>query len=130
MQFASMSLGIFDFLIDWLTKFMIWLIGWVFDLINKLLATVFYQIGTMILTIADNIQVVFKRLCGMDVYWVVEDGVTSKVEGVDPLAQLFTNSQVMQALIALTLVAVAMVIIATIVQIIRTEFSTEGSKSE
>lgn len=129
MQFASMSLGIFDFLIDWLTKFMIWLIGWVFDLINKLLATVFYQIGTMILTIADNIQVVFKRLCGMDVYWVVEDGVTTKVEGVDPLAQLFTNSQVMQALIALTLVAVAMVIIATIVQIIRTEFSTEGSKN-
>lgn len=129
MQFASMSLGIFDFLIDWLTKFMIWLIGWVFDLINKLFATLFYKIGTMILTIADNIQVVFKRLCGMDVYWVVEDGVTTKVEGVDPLAQLFTNSQVMQALIALTLVAVAMVIIATIVQIIRTEFTTEGSKN-
>ncbi|HBP43305.1 MAG TPA: hypothetical protein DD621_01265 [Clostridiales bacterium] len=129
MQFASMSLGIFDFLIDWLTKFLIWLIGWVFDLINKLLATTFYKIGTMILTIADNIQVVFKKLCGMDVYWVVEDGVTTKVEGVDPLAQLFTNSQVMQALIALTLVAIAMVIIATIVQIIRTEFTTEGSKN-
>lgn len=129
MQFASMSLGIFDFLIDWLTKFMIWLIGWVFDLINALFARLFFNIGTSILTIADNIQVVFKRLCGMDVYWVIKDDTTTKVEGVDPLAQLFTDSQVMQALIALTLVAVAMVIIATIVQIIRTEFSTEGSKN-
>lgn len=129
MQFASMSLGIFDFLIDWLTKFMIWLIGWVFELINKLFATLFFKIGTSILTIADNIQVVFKRLCGMDVYWITEDGVTKEVVGMDPVMSMFTDSQVMQALIALTLVAVAMVIIATIVQIIRTEFSTEGSKN-
>lgn len=129
MQFASMSLGIFDFLIDWLTKFMIWLIGWVFELINKLFAALFFKIGTSILTIADNIQVVFKRLCGMDVYWITEKGVTKEVVGMDPVMSMFTNSQVTQALIALTLVAVAMVIIATIVQIIRTEFSTEGSKN-
>ena len=129
MQFASMSLGIFDFLIDWLTKFMIWLIGWVFELINKLFATLFFKIGTSILTIADNIQVVFKRLCGMDVYWITEDGVTKEMVGMDPVMSMLADSQVAQALIALTLVAVSMVIIATIVQIIRTEFSTEGSKN-
>lgn len=125
MHFASMSLGIFDFLIEWLTQFLIWIIGWVFDLINALLADLFYSIGTSFLTIVDMLQNVFKKLCGMDVYWVGN----KRVEGLDPLLQLFTNGTVMQVLIALTLVAVVMVIVAAVVQIIRVEFTTEGSKN-
>ena len=125
MHFASMSLGIFDFLIEWLTQFLIWIIGWVFDLINTLLADLFYNIGTSFLTIVDMLQNVFKKLCGMDVYWVGNE----RVEGLDPLLQLFTNGTVMQVLIALTLVAVVMVIVAAVIQIIRVEFTTEGSKN-
>lgn len=125
MHFASMSLGIFDFLIEWLTQFLIWIIGWVFDLINTLLADLFYSIGTSFLTIVDMLQNVFKKLCGMDVYWVGNE----RVEGLDPLLQLFTNGTVMQVLIALTLVAVVMVIVAAVIQIIRVEFTTEGSKN-
>ena len=125
MHFASMSLGIFDFLIEWLTQFLIWIIGWVFDLINALLADLFYSIGTSFLTIVDMLQNVFKKLCGMDVYWVGN----KRVEGLDPLLQLFTNGTVMQVLIALTLVAVVMVIVAAVIQIIRVEFTTEGSKN-
>lgn len=125
MHFASMSLGIFDFLIEWLTQFLIWIIGWVFDLINALLADLFYSIGTSFLTIVDMLQNVFKKLCGMDVYWVGNE----RVEGLDPLLQLFTNGTVMQVLIALTLVAVVMVIVAAVIQIIRVEFTTEGSKN-
>ena len=40
-----------------------------------------------------------------------------------------SSEVVLQVLLALSIVAVAMVIIATIIQIIRTEFSTEGSKN-
>lgn len=125
MHFASMSLGIFDFLINWLTEFIIWIVGWVFELINTLLAQLWFKIGTSFANIADMLQGTFRKLCGMDVYWVG----TEKVEGIDPLLQMFTNSNVVQVLIALSLVAVVMVIVAAIIQVIRIEFTTEGSKN-
>lgn len=125
MHFASMSLGIFDFLIEWLTQFLMWIVGWVFDLINKLLAHLLYSVACSFLEIADVIQKVFKKLCGMDTYWVGN----TQVEGIDPLLQMFTSTNVVQVLIALTLVAVVMVIVASIIQVIRTEFTTEGSKN-
>ena len=125
MHFASMSLGIFDFLIEWLTQFIMWVVGWVFDLIGMLFATIFYGIATNFLQVVDFIQKIFRKLCGMDVYWVGNE----KVEGVDPLLEMFTNKSVIQVLIALSLVAVVMVVVAAIIQIIRTEFSTEGSKN-
>ena len=121
MHFASMSLGIFDFLINWLTQFIIWVVGWIFELINTLLAQTWFQIGTSFANILDMLQGTFKKLCGMDVYWVG----TERVEGVDPLLQMFTSSNVVQILIALTLVAVVMVIIAAIIQVIRIEFTTD-----
>ena len=125
MHFASISLGIFDFLINWLTEFIIWVVGWIFELINTLLARTWFSIGTSFANILDMLQGTFKKLCGMDVYWVG----TERVEGVDPLLQMFTNSNVIQILIALSLVAVVMVIIAAIIQVIRIEFTTEGSKN-
>ena len=125
MHFASMSLGIFDFLIEWLTQFIMWVVGWVFDLIGMLFATIFYGIATNFLQVVDFIQKIFRKLCGMDVYWVGNE----KVEGIDPLLEMFTNKSVIQVLIALSLVAVVMVVVASIIQIIRTEFSTEGSKN-
>lgn len=125
MHFASMSLGIFDFLIDWLTEFLLWLVGLVFDLIGILIANLFYGIAISFLNLIDTIQQIFRKLCGMDVYWVGNVAT----EGTDPLLSLITDQTVVQILIALTLVAVVMVVVAAIVQIIRSEFNTEGSKN-
>lgn len=125
MHFASMSLGIFDFLIDWLTEFLLWLVGLVFDLIGILIANIFYGVAISFLNLIDTIQQIFRKLCGMDVYWVGNVAT----EGTDPLLSLITDQTVVQILIALTLVAVVMVVVAAIIQIIRTEFSTEGSKN-
>lgn len=125
MHFASMSLGIFDFLIDWLTEFLLWLVGLVFDLIGILIANIFYGVAISFLNLIDTIQQIFRKLCGMDVYWVGNVAT----EGTDPLLSLITDQTVVQILIALSLVAVVMVVVAAIIQIIRTEFSTEGSKN-
>ena len=51
------------------------------------------------------------------------------MKGADPLLSIITDKSMLQVLLALTLVAVAMVIVATIIQVLRTEFSTEGSKN-
>lgn len=125
MQFASMSLGIFDFLIEWLTNFLIWIIGFFIDLLMALFAELFYSIGAMLLNIVDFIQLMFRKLCGLDTFYV--NGVP--YEGMDPLLSMMTDRDVTQVLIALTMVAVVMVIIASIIKIIQSEFSTEGSKN-
>ncbi|MBQ2863916.1 MAG: hypothetical protein IJE91_00440 [Clostridia bacterium] len=129
MHFASMSLGILDFLIEWLTTFLIWLIGWVFDLIFLLFADLLFSVGTALLEIVDMIQLIFRKLSGLDTYWVVQGSNSTKYEGVDPLLALMTNDDVIQILVTLTLVSVVMVIVAAIIKIIQSEFSSEGAKN-
>ena len=129
MHFASMSLGILDFLIEWLTTFLIWLIGWVFDLIFLLFADLLFSVGTCLLEIVDMIQLIFKKLSGLDTYWIVQGSKSTKYTGVDPLMSLMTNDDVVQVLITLTLVSVVMVIVAAIIKIIQSEFSSEGAKN-
>ena len=65
MHFASMSLGILDFLIEWLSMFLIWLIGWVMDLIMVLFSHLFYLVASHLLEICDISQMIFKKLCGI-----------------------------------------------------------------
>ena len=125
MQFASMSLGIFDFLIEWLTKFLIWIVQFALELVGQLISLILYGICVDFLKIVDFIQKMFYKLCGLGSYWV--NGVEMKE--TDPLLSIITDKSVLQVLLALTLVAVAMVIVATIIQVLRTEFSTEGSKN-
>lgn len=125
MQFASMSLGIFDFLIEWLTKFLIWVVQFALELVGQLISLILYGVCVDFLKIVDFIQKMFYKLCGLGSYWV--NGVEMKE--TDPLISIITDKSVLQVLLALTLVAVAMVIVATIIQVLRTEFSTEGSKN-
>lgn len=125
MQFASMSLGIFDFLIEWLTQFLIWIVQFALELVGQLISLILYGVCVDFLKIVDFIQKMFYKLCGLGSYWV--NGVEMKE--TDPLLSIITDKSVLQILLALTLVAVAMVIVATIIQVLRTEFSTEGSKN-
>jgi hypothetical protein len=90
-----------------------------------LFAELFYSIGAMLLNIVDFIQLMFRKLCGLDTFYV--NGVP--YSGMDPLLSMMTDRDVTQVLIALTMVAVVMVIIASIIKIIQSEFSTEGSKN-
>ncbi len=125
MHFASMSLGIFDFLIDWLTSFLMWIVEWTLGLVMDIIGVLLYDLASSILYLVDIIQQMFRKLCGMDTIWI--NGKPANY--VDPVITVLTDKSVLEILLALTIVAVAMVIIASIIQIIRTEFSTEGSKN-
>lgn len=126
-------------------------------MMGQLLGHVLYNIGKLILDLADFMQMIFRRLAGLDVYWfkdgksyyhnlsdslvggydttgsdfsVIEHDVinNSQQEG-DILLKLFSSNAVVEALIAMTLFAVALLLIVTIIQIIRVEYTTEGSKN-
>ncbi len=128
MHIASMSLGIFDFLIEWIANLVGTVIGWFFDIVMQIVNRLVFSIAKQILFIVDAIQALFRRLAGLDRYWMVEKGQTVEKEG-DILISLMRNETVLEVFITLTLVAVAMVIIATIIKVVQSEFTTEGSKN-
>ncbi len=128
MHIASMSLGIFDFLIEWIANLVGTVIGWFFDIVMQIVNRLVFSIAKQILFIVDAIQALFRRLAGLDRYWMVEGGQTVEKEG-DILISLMRNETVLEVFITLTLVAVAMVIIATIIKVVQSEFTTEGSKN-
>lgn len=129
MHIASMSLGIFDFLIDWIAQLVGNIIGWVFDIIMGIVNRMIFTIAKQILVIVDIIQMLFRRLAGLDKYYVnTGSGMNEAHEG-DILISLMSNETVLEVLLTLTLVAVAMVIIATIIKVVQSEFTTEGSKN-
>lgn len=93
-----------------------------------------YLMVLLLFQLCDLLQIVFRRLAGLDTYWIQGNAaasVSSASEGKtgDILISLFTSDVVVEALISMTLFAVALLLIVTIVQIIRVEYTTEGSKN-
>ena len=90
----------------------------------QLFKTMFYTIGTMLFWVIDILQEIFRKLAGLEDVWV--DGVATQG---DILTSIFRSSIVVDTLIAVSVFAVALVIIGSIVQMVRTEYTTEGSKN-
>ena len=102
-----------------------WLVEWTMDLLMIVFSGILYDLAGSVLMIVDFVQEMFRKLAGMGELWIGNKVTTN----VDPAIAIMSSEVVLQVLLALSIVAVAMVIIATIIQIIRTEFSTEGSKN-
>lgn len=90
----------------------------------QLFKAAFYCIGIMLFWIIDLLQSIFRKLAGLEDMWL--DG---QATSGDILTSILKSQVVVDTLISVTIFAVALVIIATIVQMIRTEYTTEGSKN-
>lgn len=94
------------------------------------LGLLLYNIAKGLFYICDFLQLCYRRLAGLETYWIKDSASGSYDEASgDILLSLFTNDSVIEAIIAMTIFAVALLIIVTIVQIIRVEYTTEGSKN-
>lgn len=94
------------------------------------LGLLLYNIAKGLFYICDFLQLCYRRLAGLETYWIKDSASGSYNEASgDILLSLFTNNSVIEAIIAMTIFAVALLIIVTIVQIIRVEYTTEGSKN-
>lgn len=91
---------------------------------SQLFKTAFYTVGTMLFWVIDLLQSIFRKLAGLEDTWI--DGQEGSG---DVLINVLKSQVVVDTLISVTVFAVALVIIATIVQMVRTEYTTEGSKN-
>lgn len=126
----SLNLGLIDSALNWLigalTTLLQLIINWTIDLFILIFADFLYSIGLTLLSFVDFFQAFFNALCGMGTYW---DSNGVKYVDQDPILSLITNQTVLQVFLALTIVAIIMLILTTIIAMVRTEFTTEGAKN-
>lgn len=124
----SLNLGIIDSALNWLigalTTLFQWIINFAIDLIVLIFAEILYAIGLTLLSLVDFFQAFFNALCGLGTHYY--NGIAYND---DPILRLITNKAVLQVFLALTIVAVIMLILTTIIAMIRTEYTTEGAKN-
>lgn len=92
-------------------------------------ATFFYEISCFLLQLIDFVEVLFRALSGLDN--TSSSGIQLSLgngEG-DLLIQLLRSEEILQAFYAVCIVGIFLLIITTIFQMIRVEYTTEGAQN-
>ncbi len=100
---------------------------WFFETIKSSLFALLYAIGSLLLMLLDFVQSIFRKLAGLDTYYYGDSN--DKFVHEDILQRLLTTPEILQAMGALIVVGLILLFIFTIVQFIRVEYTTEGSKN-
>ncbi len=105
------------------------LVPWVINILSNFLGGFLYKILCWpLFQLVDFVQSIFRRLAGLEPVFMTT-GYNTNVKQDDIVLSLITNARVIEIFITMALFAVALLIIATIVQLIRVEYTTEGSKN-
>ena len=106
------------------------LVPWLINMLTSVMGGFFYTIAMGLFKMIDILQDVFRKLAGLEPVYVSNGGLTGTGGAQDNvILSILTNSKVIEILITMTMFAVALLIIATIVQLIRVEYTTEGAKN-
>ena len=122
--YASLNLGVLEWLITTLVDIFMSLVQVVITLLTNIFAGLLYEVGVQLMWLANFAQSLFRRLAGLESIWY--NGVQDDTE---PLIKLISDQSVMEVFLALLFVGIVMLMMATIIQIIRVEYTTEGSKN-
>lgn len=124
MHFISMNLGVLDWLIEKITELFLWLVDVIIFLIQNVLGGILFSVGAQLMSLIDFSQNIFRILAGLDTSY---NGIQS--DSSDLILQMLFQQNVLDVLLALSILSVCIVMIATIIQIIRSEYTTEGAKN-
>ena len=138
-------LGFVAALLSGLVNVVMSLLEPVFNFINKyILGTIFailwsliewavaiplYYISCFLLSLVDFVELLFRLLAGLPVDGVrlVLDGTNS--DSSDLLIQMILSNEIQQAFMSLCIVGLFLLVITTIFQMIRVEYTSEGAKN-
>lgn len=121
--------GVFNWVVNLLVKYIIApSISLIVNLINYFLSIIWYNISLFILNLIDYVQVLFRALAG------INDGdiklkLSSGGDDGDLLIQLIQSEDVKNVFLSMCIVGVFLLVITTIFQIIKVEYTTEGAKN-
>ena len=91
---------------------------------------VLYLITQCFVWLIDFLQIIFRKLAGVDTYFIKKSSSTQyeKMEG-DIILNLITDKRIYSVFIGIVLLSVVLLFVTTIVAIIRSEYATEGAQN-
>lgn len=92
-------------------------------------STLFYEISKFLLGLIDFVEVLFRSLAGLAPRAGSEFTISFGGESEDLLIQFLTNKEVLSAFYATAIVGMFLLIITTIFQMIKVEYTTEGAQN-
>ena len=105
------------------------IISLVINLISYALGLVFYNVAVFILALIDYVEILFRLLAGLDVDGVQLNLGSSPDKGSDLVVQLIRTPEVRDIFLSMVVVGMFLLIITTIFQMIKVEYTTEGAKN-
>ncbi len=121
---------IMEVVINLLTKYIIApIVSLVINLINYIISIFLYDISCFILALIDYVEVMFRLLAGLEVDGVQLNLGSSSDKGGDLVMQLIRTPEIRDAFLAMVVVGMFLLIITTIFQMIKVEYTTEGAKN-
>ena len=103
----------------------------IFTVLQYFGAALFYEISKFLLALIDFVEVLFRALAGLPSTAAAGHEISMSINGKsgDLLIQMLTSSEVMQAFYATAIVGMFLLIITTIFQMIKVEYTTEGAQN-
>lgn len=115
--------GLLDGLIDWLSDaFNNFIVSPIFNFFSYIIGAIFYGIQMGLFYIMDAIQLVFRRVAGLDVYY--DNGVA--VEG-DLVEKFLTDPTVQAVFFSILIAAIILLFITTFIAVLKTEFDEKDN---
>ncbi|MBE5736551.1 MAG: hypothetical protein E7356_04305 [Clostridiales bacterium] len=139
---VSMLLGFFDPLIQLIANALSFLLkialNWllvpllqiIIVALQYMLSGILYSIGTFVLRLVDFMEIFFRALAGME-GGVNGQSISLSLGGQtgDILIQLILNKEVKQAFLSMVIVGLFLLLVTTVFQIVKVEYTTEGAKN-
>lgn len=139
----GMLLGFWDGISQPLNKLVTWIVDGLMELVAKILGPIInilinivtyavsiylYNISVFILALIDYVEVLFRALAGLESD-VVMSLSNSEGAGDDLLLQLIRSKDIQQAFLAMCIVGLFLLVVTSVFQIIKLEYTTEGAKN-
>lgn len=121
---------ILEMILGFVNRFFIGpIISLIFNLISYGISLFFYGIACFVLALIDYVELMFRLLAGLDVDGVSLNLANSPDKGSDLVVQLIRTPEVRDIFLAMVVVGMFLLIITTIFQMIKVEYTTEGAKN-
>ena len=130
--FASVLGGLIEIILTPLMdKVVVPIINMILNLAMEILGGFFYLLGVFVLALVDFTEMLFRILAGLG---PISDGrpyATLSLDGRsgDILIQLIRNPAIQEAFLSMCIVGLFLLVITTVFQIIKVEYTTEGAKN-
>ena len=119
---------ILELVIKWVIEPLLTL---VIKVISYTIGAVLYVIGSFLLQLVDFVEVLFRALAGMES--VSASGMTMSLSldggSGDILIQLIRHPDIQSAFVSMCVVGLFLLVVTTVFQIIKVEYTTEGAKN-